>query len=40
VGDPIELGAIGRTFGASRAPGDKIIVGSAKTNVSFTAHTS
>ncbi|MBT2479355.1 type I polyketide synthase [Streptomyces sp. ISL-94] len=33
VGDPIEAGALGRVLGAARAPGDPLLVGSAKTNV-------
>ncbi|MER8237159.1 SDR family NAD(P)-dependent oxidoreductase [Streptomyces sp. NPDC094049] len=33
VGDPIEAAALGDVFSAHRAPGDPLVVGSAKTNV-------
>ncbi|MGA5068990.1 SDR family NAD(P)-dependent oxidoreductase [Streptomyces exfoliatus] len=33
VGDPIEAGALGDVFSSHRAPGDPLLVGSAKTNV-------
>jgi amino acid adenylation domain-containing protein len=33
VGDPAEAEALGRVIGRTRAPGDELIVGSAKTNV-------
>ncbi|MGW0786534.1 type I polyketide synthase, partial [Streptomyces sp. NPDC002913] len=33
VGDPIEAGALGDAFSSHRAPGDPLLVGSAKTNV-------
>ncbi|MFF5428072.1 MULTISPECIES: type I polyketide synthase [unclassified Streptomyces] len=33
VGDPIEAAALGDVFSAHRAPGDPLLVGSAKTNV-------
>ncbi|WP_328947391.1 SDR family NAD(P)-dependent oxidoreductase (plasmid) [Streptomyces sp. NBC_00250] len=33
VGDPIEAAALGDVFSSHRAPGDPLIVGSAKTNV-------
>ena len=32
LGDPIEMGALGKVFGARRPEGDPLIVGSAKTN--------
>ena len=33
VGDPLECGAIGATFGQARGQDDKILVGSIKTNI-------
>ncbi|EKG10393.1 Beta-ketoacyl synthase [Macrophomina phaseolina MS6] len=39
LGDPIELGAIGASFGADRSPDRPLIVGSVKTNVGHTEGT-
>ncbi|OAQ57609.1 polyketide synthase [Pochonia chlamydosporia 170] len=33
AGDPVEAGALSRTLGAARAPGDPLYIGSVKTNV-------
>uniref|UniRef100_UPI00037425FB type I polyketide synthase n=1 Tax=unclassified Streptomyces TaxID=2593676 RepID=UPI00037425FB len=33
VGDPIEARALGAALGSGRAPGDRLLVGSAKTNI-------
>ncbi|MGO1055502.1 type I polyketide synthase [Crossiella sp. CA198] len=33
VGDPVEAAALGAALGSARSPGDRLIVGSAKTNV-------
>ncbi|MBP2477890.1 hybrid polyketide synthase/nonribosomal peptide synthetase FtdB [Crossiella equi] len=36
VGDPIEAGALGRALAVGRKPGDKVYVGSVKTNIGHT----
>ncbi|WP_369212146.1 type I polyketide synthase, partial [Streptomyces flavofungini] len=33
VGDPVEAGAIGRVFSEGRPPGERLVIGSVKTNI-------